>query len=215
MKLDHEKNIMEAQLEIQAATFEQISQEIHDSINLSLTLAKLQLNTIDWKDQLKIEQNVNNSIELVTDSICKLSNISRSLNADIIGSYGLIQALENEVKRIQTTAAFEIHFSVMGDPIYMENRKELVIFRIVQEGFNNIIKHAKPSLTTLTLYYNKESLQINISDDGVGFKVDKSFLTVGRAGLHNMKKRTTMLGGRMNIDSQINKGTKLEFIIPI
>jgi two-component system, NarL family, sensor kinase len=51
IKLDHEKTLMTAQLEIQEQTFQHISREIHDNISLNLTLAKLQLNTFDWNDK--------------------------------------------------------------------------------------------------------------------------------------------------------------------
>ena len=57
IKLNHEKNLIEAQLEMQETTFQHISREIHDNINLSLTLAKLQLNTFNWNDKEQSEKN--------------------------------------------------------------------------------------------------------------------------------------------------------------
>ncbi len=101
LKLDHEKTLMSAQLEIQEDTFQHISREIHDNINLSLTLAKLHLNTLNWNEKEKMACQINSSIELISQSITNLSDISKSLNSDIINSQGLITAVKKEVQKIQ------------------------------------------------------------------------------------------------------------------
>ena len=216
LKLDHEKNLMAAQLEMQEDTFQHISREIHDNISLSLTLAKLHLNTIN-PDQLgQANFQVNSSIELISKSINNLSGISKSLNSDIIGSQGLIKALENEIQRIRETGLFSIEFCITGEPAYMDTKKDVIIFRIVQEGFNNIIRHAKASHSRLVLHYDSNALNISITDNGVGFDVAGEVNTThkNKAGLKNMETRTKMIGGMMQIDSSTGKGSVLKFIIP-
>jgi signal transduction histidine kinase len=215
LKLDHEKNIMAAQLEIQEQTFQHMSREIHDNINLSLTLAKLHLNTLNLNEKEKLATQVNLSVELISQSIANLSDISKSLNSDIINSQGLIKALEIEIYRIKETGVFTINFNITGEPVYMEMQKELIIFRIIQEAFNNIIKHAKAKQTALTLHYNNERLHIVIKDDGIGFTVPKIETgKLDKAGLKNMETRTKMIHGKMQIESVTGKGTTLSFAIP-
>lgn len=216
LKLDHEKNLMGAQLEIQENTFQHISREIHDNINLSLTLAKLNLNTLNWTDQDKSTSQLNSSINLISQAITNLSDISKSLNSDIINSQGLITAIRNEIFRIRETGVFDIALQITGDPIYMDTQKELIIFRIIQEAFNNIIKHAKATTAALNLNYNETALNIVISDNGSGFifSNDTQTSNSGKAGLKNMESRTTMIGGAMQIDSIISKGTCLSFSFP-
>jgi signal transduction histidine kinase len=95
----------------------------------------------------------------------------------------------------------------------MDAQKELIIFRIVQEAFNNIIKHAEARHAGLRLHYDETKLCIAVSDDGNGFDPDM----VGskkQAGLRNMETRTKMLGGTMNISSFPSYGTTLSFTIP-
>src|SRR5688572_671290 len=89
LKADYHKNILSTKLEIQEKTFQKISQEIHDNISLSLTLAKLHLYTIDFIDKTRSKSQVNMAIELLHQSIGDLSDISKSLNADIIIQHGL------------------------------------------------------------------------------------------------------------------------------
>jgi two-component system NarL family sensor kinase len=216
LKLDHEKNLMAAQLEIQEDTFQHISREIHDNISLSLTLAKLHLNTLNWNDMEKRTSLINSTIDLISQSITNLSGISKSLNSDIINSQGLITAIENEVHNIRETGLFAIDLHITGDPVYMDMQKELIIFRIIQEAFNNIIKHAKATHTGLTLHYDAAGLNITIRDNGSGFILPKNIASdkTGKAGLKNMETRSKMIGGKMQLESIIDKGTVLSFSFP-
>lgn len=216
LKLDHEKSLMATQLEIQENTFQHISREIHDNINLSLTLAKLQLNTLDWHEREKNICQVNSSIELISQAIDNLSDISKSLNSDIIGSQGLITAIENEISKIKETGLFTISLQVTGNAVYMDIQKELIIFRILQEAFNNILKHSNASDARVVLHYNEAGLDISIRDNGKGFilpdfaEINKS----GRAGLKNMETRSKAIEGKMQIETNPGLGTNLLFYIP-
>lgn len=216
LKLDHEKNLMAAQLEMQEETLQHISREIHDNISLSLTLAKLHLNTLNLEEPEKAGFQVNSSIELISKSLNNLSGISKSLNSDIISSQGLIKALENEIQRIRETGLFAIDFRITGEPVYMVTQKELIIFRIVQEAFNNIIKHARANNAGLILHYDEKELSIKVTDDGVGFEMPGEVNTVknNKAGLKNMETRTRMIQGDMKIQSKANQGSVLSFNIP-
>ena len=213
VEANYEKNLLQTQLEIQEQTFQNISREIHDNISLSLTLAKLHLNTLDWKDTIRREEKIDSSIGLLTKSITELRNISQGLNADIIFQQGLLKAIEEEVQRVRHTDLFKIEYEIAGAPIYFDHKRELVIFRIIQEAFNNVIKHAEANRMKLLLYYDEVQLIIQISDDGLGFdpkSSDKNY----HAGLKNMDTRIKMLNGQMKISSQPGKGTSHLFTIP-
>ena len=213
VEADYEKNLVKTQLEIQEQTSKNISREIHDNINLSLTLAKLHLHTLDWNDSEKSGEKVNLSIDLLSKSIAELSDISKGLNADVIIQHGLLMAIEEELHRIRQAGLFAIEFKLAGTPVYMDSQKELIIFRIIQEAFNNIIKHAQAVKASLLMNYNEIELTIAIHDDGKGFDIELSALN-RQAGLKNMETRTKMLDGQMNISSQPGQGTTLNFTIP-
>lgn len=214
IKQDFEKTILNSQLEIQEQTFQHISREIHDNINLSLTLAKLQLNTFDWQDREKSSLKLEMSINLLSNSIADLSDISRSMNADLIAEQGLLKALEEEVIRIQEAELFQLDYTIQGSPVFMDSNKELIIFRIIQEAFNNIIKHARAKRVQLQLNYLPETLEVEIRDNGRGF--DLLHCSNGKqAGLKNMETRAKILNGDIKISSQPGKGTALQFTIPI
>jgi two-component system, NarL family, sensor kinase len=213
LKLDNEKAVLNAQLEIQEQTLQHISREIHDNISLSLTLAKLQLNTFDWNDRLGAEQKLDQSIELLTNSIAELSHLSKGMNTELINQQGLLKAVEDEVERIKNAGLFTIQYQLTGETKYTGAREDLIIFRIIQEAFNNIIKHAGAKHTNLHIHYNDTKIIITISDDGSGFDTEL-YNTGSKAGLKNMEGRIKMLGGQMKIESHPGQGTTLTFTIP-
>jgi two-component system, NarL family, sensor kinase len=215
LKLNHEKNLINTRYEIQEQTCQHISKEIHDDINLSLTLAKLYLNTIDLADITDSLFKINEAVISLSNSINKLSQISKSLNTDIIMHQGLLKALDEEIGRIRNTGLFTVHYSTDGTPVFMDSQKEVFIFRIIQECFNNAIKHAGARNVTLSLNYGNENLQISFLDDGEGFNTENKQLQSSHAGLNNMSTRIKLLAGKMNIQSFKEKGTALNFIIPL
>jgi len=213
IKHGHEKNLLQSQVEVQEQTFQNISREIHDNINLSLTLAKLQLNTLDFSDKNKTLHLVSSSIDLLSKSIKDLSDLSKSMNADIIAEEGLIEALEIETKRISKTGMLEIHTEVSGNPVFLDAQKDLIIFRIIQEAFNNVIKHASAKKVRLELYYSSAYMIITVKDNGKGFDPNESCNRKG-AGLKNMKTRAKLFNGDVNIESSPETGTKVIISIP-
>jgi two-component system, NarL family, sensor kinase len=214
LKADHEHRLRSAQLEIQESTCQSISREIHDNINLSLTVVKLNLNTFDWINQNKALLQLESSIQILGKVISDLSDISKSLNSEMLMGLGLISAIEYEIDRIRATNIFDIEFDIIGESIGLQKQKELIIFRIIQEAFNNIIKHANANSVKLKLHYSKSQIFLEITDNGKGFE-PYGEIKIRSSGLKNMQSRTRMLQGNMIVESKLNIGTTLSFKIPV
>src|SRR5688572_21071145 len=162
LKMDFEKNLLKTQIEVQEETFQHMSREIHDNINLSLTLAKLNLNTLEWDNSTKMRIAISSSIDLLGTAITDLSNLSKSTNTELIKDLGLFNAIKTEVERIQLSGNFKIHCIISGEPVYLTSEKDLIIFRIIQEALNNIIKHSLATNVILNLNYKADSLYVMI-----------------------------------------------------
>jgi len=215
LKLDYEKNLLHTHLEMQEQTLQHISREIHDNISLSLTLAKLNLNTLDWNHTATAKNKIDSALEQISKALADLSDISKGMNSELIIRQGLIEALEKEITRLRELSLFELDYKVSGNPVFLDSQKELVIFRIIQEAFNNIIKHAKASSVKLTLDYSAGHIDVSIADNGKGFcksavEQDKK----STAGLNNMQKRAVLFNGRTIIESRIGSGTSVFITIP-
>ena len=209
MKTQFEQELLQTQIEIQEQTLKTISQEIHDNIGQVLSLAKLNLNTFEGIESDSNQTKINDTKNLVSKAINDLRDLSRSLHGDKIAELGLQESVENELKILQNTGQFATHFKVTGSPAKMEPQKEMVLFRILQEGLNNAVKHSKAKNITVQMDYQPEKFCLTIADDGVGF--DKAALTAATTGigLTSMKSRAALIGGTFSIDSVLNNNTTI------
>lgn len=217
LKTITEQEILKSQLEIQEDISNKISREIHDNISLGLTLSKLQINNFLESD--KSDKNLlASSVTLITKSLIDLNDISKSLDSTQLFSHGLIAVLEAEIAVISKSKLVEVDFNVIGDPIFLESEKELIIFRIFQEACNNILKHANASTITIDLVYEINHVELKISDDGKGFNMEETMKAKEirkMSGLKNIYQRSEIIGAETFIYSTPNIGTTIHIKIPL
>jgi signal transduction histidine kinase len=214
MQAKFEQELLQTQLEIQEQTLKTISQEIHDNVGQVLSLAKLNLNTLDFCEGADRQQKIENSISLVGKAINDLRDLSRSMNGDKIADLGLQEAIENELKIIQNTGLFSTRVTIAGKPYKLKPQNEMVIFRIVQETLNNILKHSKAQNIVADINYEPDIYKLYIRDDGTGFEI--SSLEAGKTGigLKNMESRAALIGAAFSIESAGNQGTTVAIHLP-
>ncbi|MET0571738.1 MAG: ATP-binding protein [Pedobacter agri] len=215
LKLEYEKNLLTAQLEIQENTLLNISQEIHDNIGLSLTLAKLNLNSVEIEDKNKSLSLVSYSGELITKAINDLSDLSKSFNAEVIMNQGFLYSIEHEIHRIKKHLTHKIAYNITGEPYHIDSKIEILLFRIFQESLNNIIKHASASEISIKINYMVNEFIFTVIDNGKGFDLDEILANKkSRAGLKNIKKRAALIQAKAEIESKLNIGTSITITIP-
>ena len=212
----YKQTLLQTQLEIQEQTFQNISQEIHDNIGQVLTLAKLNLNTIDPNIPNPTNEKVIRSKELVSKAISDLRNLSKSLNTDLIKELGLYEIVQRELIMVSKSGQFQANFSGEGEPYRFDKQKELIIFRIFQELLHNIIKHSKANTINVELSYSAGLFNLKVYDDGLGF--DTQRLSTEQSfglGLRNMQNRAALIGASLNLTSMPGKGTTVCLTLPI
>lgn len=211
-KTSFQKNLLRSQIEIQEAAFKSISQDIHDNVGLTLTLAKLKIGTLKkFPDPEIIEASIQ-SDELITNAIEDLRSISRNMNPEVVKSVGLLTALNEEAKRINKTKLVKIHIEASGDSFFLNSEKDLLIFRICQEMFNNSLKHSFATIITLTLHYKEDWVYLTFRDNGIGFQNQKDKRNTG-LGLLNLESRTKLIKGTLQINTN-SSGTIITLTIP-
>jgi len=218
LEMQFKESLLQTQLEIQEQTLKNISQEIHDNIGQVLSLAKLNLGTMDIEEPEKLQQKIDDSRTLVGKAIQDLRDLSKSLDADQIKARGLNRAIEYELEMIKKTGSYETHFNVDGSPYKLDPQRELILFRIVQEILNNIIKHAKANTIEIRLGYEPEELFIDISDNGTGFELkqleENNNEKLGQ-GIRNMHSRAKLINAGFSMSSTIGKGTLVTIHLPL
>ena len=207
-KEDYAKELARSQNEIRERALENLSWEIHDNVGQLLSVSKLQLNSLETKVATKNKNAVKEVTNLVSKSLRDLRALSKSLNPVSIQKSGLVQALTLEIDRYNRLNFIKAKLDIINEPFRLDKEKETILFRIIQEFIHNTIKHAKASELDVSLLYNKDDIEVNIKDNGVGFDVEKDSEKSG-IGLLNMKGRASLIKAEFNLKSTPNKGTSV------
>src|SRR5450755_4744585 len=133
VKANYDKELFKAQLEIQEQTFQEIAREIHDNVGQILSLAKLGLGTLDLDRKEEAKESIVEISDILEKALDDLRHMSRVMNSKIINKGGLIKSIEMQVGYIQRGGKFNIHLNINGEPIRLDETKEIILFRIVQE----------------------------------------------------------------------------------
>lgn len=210
-KKESEKKYLEeltkSQLETQEQTFKNIGWELHDNIGQLLSVANMQLNVLstelkdDLKDKLKDSQDV------LQTSLKEVRAISKSLNSDVILNLGLQESIQNEINRFNKLKFLIADLTVRGDDNKLLNEKDqIIVFRILQEFFSNSVKHSKAKNLNVFIEYTPNETFISATDDGIGF--DEATVKKN-SGLINMQKRAELINADFDLRSLKGKGVSL------
>ncbi len=189
-----------------------IGHELHDAVNPLLALAKLYLEMVSANTEK--EKFAKKQVCLVI--LSAIENI-RSISSQLVISQkttsSLVQLINELVKKLNAIGLFKItfHFNKENQFSALCPQKKLVIYRIVQEQLNNVIKHSKAKMVEVKLNHKKDTVFLSVEDDGVGFDKSKS---VNGIGLMNITTRIKQIEGSMEIESTPGKGCSLKVSIP-
>ncbi|MFI5124728.1 MAG: sensor histidine kinase [Chitinophagales bacterium] len=212
MRATFDKQLLESKLEIQEETFNTISQEIHDNVGQILSLAKVQLGILEQRQNIEGDL-VSNAKESISQAMTELRDIAKSLSSERLQSLSLPENIAQEIRRINRSGFIKITAEVDGIEKNVPDHQKLIAFRMVQEGFQNIIKHAKASEVKVSIHYREEWLHISIFDNGTGFNPEEELKKRGGLGLQNILRRAELVGGKASISSKPGEGTTLEIQI--
>jgi len=203
------KELLQAQLETQEQTFHSLSQELHDNIGQLLSLAKLNMSLIEMTSTDNHE-SISQTKDLLNTAISDLRDISKTLNTEYVKEKDIKESIERELAMLRRTRKFEADFVITGTPFFIKAERRLILYRIIQESLNNIVKHAGATRICFSMDYVDDILTINIRDNGVGFDVQS---TPNGVGLLNIKQRSAMIDSKVKIESKPGRGTTLSIFI--
>lgn len=130
---------------------------------------------------------------------------------DDLGLNAALQALCDEVsKRHRIT--IEVASNDVSEQLPLEVAS--CLYRVCQEGLNNMVKHSKAKRASIALMEEHGSVALSIKDDGIGFRVDAAE-GKGGLGLIGMKERARLVNGKLSIQTEPGKGTTIELVVPL
>ena len=209
MEQEFSEELLRTQLELSEQVMRNISEEIHDNIGQTLTVAKLSLNSMSDTDY---KEHAKNARELITRSLQDLRNLSKTLNGDYILREGIQNAIAREIDVINSSGELNCIFDGDIPAGWLTPNSEIILFRCVQEALSNALKHAQAKRIKVVAAMMKDLLTLEIKDDGVGFEQTRE--SQKGVGMGSMSKRVGMLGGEFTIDSAKGRGTIVSIKLP-
>ena len=198
-----------------------ISRELHDSIAQDLSAAKIGCDTLfDKYPEVSpvLEQKIAWICKILQNSIQVVRDLSYDLRPPRLSHIGLVKIISDYCEDFSEDIVTNIEFSSFGmDNLEFDSNMQINLYRFVQEGLNNVKKHADASQTTVRLFGSSQNIILTVEDNGKGFDVEKRMATIDnekKMGLRNMEERAQLLGGRFNVQSSPGKGTSVMIEIP-
>jgi PAS domain S-box-containing protein len=206
-------------LDIQESERRYIARELHDEIGQTLTAARINLLSLRrMVTSADAQGKLKDGLEILELALNQVRNMSLDLRPSMLDDLGLVPALRWYVDREAQWGNLDVQ--ILTDPHFprMAAELELVCYRIAQEAFTNILRHAHALKATLELKQEYGNCILTISDDGRGFDVNRALQSAGRGqslGLLGMQERAALVHGSLEIHSRQNDGTTLRVTIPI
>ena len=204
---------MQATIDGQEKERREIGIELHDNINQYLTTTRLYLEVAKEKAEGEMLTMLNQAHKGLLDMINEIRRLSQSLIPPSLTDIGLVESVQDLCTSLKNTHAFTIDFQYrhFNEARLPENMK-LMLFRIIQEQINNIIRHAHASTIQINLKTTGTRLTLSIADNGRGF--DPGSVKRGH-GFDNIGHRADLFGGKLKIDATPGKGCTIHVAVPV
>jgi signal transduction histidine kinase len=214
------RRLAEHMLHVEEIERRRISRELHDEAGQSLLCIRLQMELLEqelpekegaWKAKLREAR------DLTERTILEMRRLIAALSPAVLEQLGLGAALRQLINRFQRLhpCRVKLQLSKMG---VLPQQIEVIAYRLVQECFNNIGKHAGASIVNISLATADGLLKLVVEDNGIGFNVTEALAKRESFGLSGMRERVALLGGAFQVDSRTEgtkTGTKISIELPI
>ena len=190
-----------------------IAADLHDGVGQMLSATLLNLNSFFTKlGPTADKQQADRILGLVTESYDELRSISHQMMPNALLKAGLGSAVKELVSGIDSNK-LAISLELVGLNERLKEEVETVLYRVIQESINNVIKHANANKLNIQVIRDEDGISVTIEDNGKGFDMKK--VKSDGIGLKNMYSRVQFQQGTVEIDSQPGKGTLVLIHIPL
>jgi two-component system NarL family sensor kinase len=195
-----------------------LAREIHDTLAQGLTAITLKLETTDalldmQAEPKRIRHTLQQALTLTQQNLEEARRSVLDLRAAPLEGRNLVDALTALVEDYRKKGVTPIHFTASGVNQPLPGRVEVGLYRLVQEGLNNISRHAQANEVKLALQIRPGQLNLLLEDDGIGFEPDG--VAKGHFGLIGLNERVKLLGGQLKLESSPGNGVRLQVTIPL
>lgn len=199
METEQQKILLSASIKLQEEERQRIAADLHDDAGPLLATARLYLTenmvNLDKATQL---QSIFNAKQIIDEAIQLIRNISHSLMPPTLKNFGLESAVSDFFQKINGSGSMNVNSRFHDYKVRLRPEKELIVFRVIQELTNNILKHSNSSFIHLTQHNSDDSIIIRMHHDGRGLSHD-DFIKMSKSnvgiGLKNIQSRLKVIHG--------------------
>jgi|GEM_PF-6648350 len=212
-QVEDELRIAKATIQAQESERQQLGLELHDNVNQILVGAILNLGLTKFTPADKIPEHIEISRNYILHAIEEIRNLSHRLTPASFSDLSLKEAFEPLVQSCNVDNRYKVsfHFDEIDHTNITDDIK-INLYRILQEQLKNIVKYAFATSIEISLTLTGNSIQMSISDNGVGFDPNKARTGIG---LSNIKKRAELFNGKFSLDTAEGKGCRITVEIPL
>jgi PAS domain S-box-containing protein len=192
-----------------------IGRELHDDINQRLALLAIEL--ARWNPTAstnEVTELVRHARERITEISQDVQGLSHRLHSSKLDYLGLATAAKSFCSELSEQTKVEIMFEHAGLPPTLSKEVSLCLFRVLQEGLQNAVKHSGARSFTVDLQGTEESIELTVADCGNGFEEQEAFTRHG-LGMISMRERLQLVHGELSVKSQLGAGTTIRARVPL
>lgn len=194
-----------------------IARDLHDGIGQILSAAKINLSNYQSKVSFQSQEQQDafkNAVDLIDDSVKEVRAVSHNMMPNTLIRLGFASAVREFITKISSTPGLKIDLEIVGLDSRLEEQVETVLYRVIQEIINNIIRHSKASRVSMQIIRHESEITVLIEDNGVGFDASRISEFTG-IGLKNIISRVEFLNGSVHFDSTPGRGTNVIIEVPL
>jgi signal transduction histidine kinase len=215
---DAERQMRELSQQLVAAQEEErrkLSRELHDHVGQMLTALRLELGRIDRlraAADTRVAAAVAECRQLIDDMVDLVRDLALGLRPSMLDDFGLQPALEWQARDFTRRCNVPVGLGVTGSLDNLSDQHRTCIYRVVQEALTNCVRHANASRIRVDVHALDDSLEVSVSDDGVGLDPRRRG---GGFGLRGIEERVRELGGSVSLHSASGQGATLAISLPL
>jgi signal transduction histidine kinase len=216
------RGLAEHMLHVEEMERRRISRELHDEAGQSLLCIRLQIELIEQalpEQESESRLKLREAREMTERTILEMRRLISALSPAVLEQLGLGAALRqliNRFQRLHMNCRVRLQLSKLTAKL--PQKIEVIAYRLVQECFNNIGKHAQATSINVSLTTADGTLKLIVEDNGIGFNIPEALAKRESFGLAGMNERVTLLGGSFQVESRTEgakRGTKISIQLPI
>lgn len=214
-----EERILNAIIQAEEKERRRLAKELHDGLGPLLSTVRMSISALkkhSTEDKQSIDI-INNTELIIKDAIKAIKEISNNLSPHILDNFGLVNAIKTFCSPINSSEEINVKFKSNIEQERFDGKTETVLFRVFCEFLNNTIKHSKAKNFEIELTKHNNILTLTMSDDGIGFDVEKALKNSEKTGygmgLSNIYSRIKSIKGIINVESSKGIGTKAIIIV--